>query len=131
MRRKLLEKGGVAEELAPLFRELRDLGYLDDTRYAENFVRFRADKAWGQARYRLELLKRGVGDEIIDQVLASLPEVSSESLSRKLGTLIQKEFRRGRTSQQVVATLLRRGFSGPRIREALAATLAVEEPDSW
>ena len=64
LRQKLIQKGTQVEEIGPLLDELEDIGYLDDRRFAESFVRFRAGKAWGRRRYGQELAKRGVDSEI-------------------------------------------------------------------
>lgn len=41
--------------------------FLDDRRFAENYVRRR--KTWGPQRLREELLRRGIGEPIIDKLL--------------------------------------------------------------
>jgi regulatory protein len=117
--RKLKEKGGVVSEIPGLILQLRQWGYLDDARFAENFVRFRAGKAWGQKRYRQELMTRGVSSEVAETVLSSLPELSSEAVKTKLQALVGRELSRGKESQKILASLVRKGFGHAQVLEAL------------
>ena len=119
LRRKLRQKGGLAEEIPPLIEDLREKGYLDDRRFCENFVRFRVGKAWGLRRYRQELLARGVTSDVVDSVLSGLPELDDESVQKKLHRLAEKELGRGREPEKVVASLIRRGFRATAVRSVV------------
>ena len=70
LRRKLLARShaeGVADEvLGRLERE----GLLDESRFAEQFVRSRTGRGQGPAKIRAQLLQRGVGESLIDTALA-------------------------------------------------------------
>jgi len=118
--RKLQQKGAVVEELPELLSDLKKKGYLDDRRFSENFVRFRSGKAWGQRRYRQELLIRGVDKETVDSVLATLPEVGAAAVSEKLRRLVDRELAKGKAPEKIVDSLARRGFGHRQIREALS-----------
>jgi len=119
LRSKLLQKGGSADEIEPLLDELEECRYLDDVRFAENFVRYRAGKAWGRIRYRQELLQRGVDSQVVSQVLQAVPELSPESLRDKLQGLIERELQKGKNPDKVLASLVRKGFSAGAVRDAL------------
>lgn len=125
--KKLREKGAVLDEIPPLLEDLKERRFLDDARFAENFVRFRVGKAWGLLRYRQELLVRGVGKNIIDTVLQDLPEVGEEALKEKLSALVLREIRKGRPEQKIMASFLRRGFSAGPVREVLRDLMSEEE----
>ena len=119
--RKLKEKGGEVSELPGLMDELRGFGYLNDRRFAENFVRYRAGKAWGYKRFRQELLHRGVSSDIIDAVLSEASALSEEAVREKLLGLVSKEVSRGKSADKIMASLLRRGFRAGQVREAFEA----------
>lgn len=117
--RKLREKGADPSELPELLEQLRSWGYLDDRRFAENFVRYRAGKAWGKKRYSQELLQRGVRAGIVEEVLNSSPELSDRALDEKLSNLVERELDRGRSPEKITASMLRRGFHAAQVREAV------------
>ena len=116
---KLVLKGGRRDEIDPLIEELKGWGYLDDRRFAENFVRYRAGKAWGRHRYRQELAKRGVDAEIIAIVLSELPELAPDKMLEKLEELVEREQRKGKAPEKIMASLSRRGFAPAAIRSVL------------
>jgi regulatory protein len=60
---------GSDEEAAEILHSLEDLGLLSDNRYAESFVRAKAER-FGTGRLRHELARRGVAQEIIAETLA-------------------------------------------------------------
>ena len=119
LRQKLIQKGAQVEEIGPLLDELEGLGYLDDRRFAENFVRFRAGKAWGRRRYGQELAKRGVDSEIVKEILETTPELTYQSMDEKLRRLVERELSRGKEPDKVAASLARKGFALPAIRGAM------------
>lgn len=118
---KLRKKGGEPAEVRELIEEFSRLGYLDDRRFAEHFVRYRAGKAWGRLRYRQELAQRGVDSGIISEVLGSAPELNQEALDEKLLRLVERESQKGKPADKIAASLARKGFSLPAIRKALSA----------
>jgi len=129
LRRKLLEKGAVAEELPPLLKELRSFNYLNDERFAGNFVRYRAGKAWGRLRFRQELLQRGVSAEVVENVLREAPELQADQLDSKLRRTVEKELRRGKEEKKIIASLLRKGFSVGQVRKALEQIVSEDTLD--
>lgn len=123
---KLLSRGGEAADVASLFQELRDIGLLDDHRFAQNFLSFRSGKAWGPRRYRQELMSRGISKEIVDEVL---PEM--EAIEPKLHRLVARELARGREPQKVMAAMIRRGFDYASVQEALRRGAASDDEEFW
>jgi len=119
LRQKLIQKGARVDEIGPLLDELEDIGYLDDRRFAENFVRFRAGKAWGRRRYGQELAKRGVDSDIVKEILETTPELTYQSMDEKLRRLVERELSRGKEPDKVAASLARKGFALPAIRGAM------------
>ena len=115
--RKLKEKGYQEEEIAATVARLKELGYLDDARFARGFAAsaIRNGRGYG-SRLKLELARRGVAAGIVAEVLAEISEEFSEAellaglLARRYAgfdpeTATEKEKR------QVIGYLQRKGFS--------------------
>ena len=125
LRRKLKEKGyeepGIEESVA----RLKELGYLDDARFARLFASsaIRNGRGYG-ARLKLELARRGVAREIVSEVLAELAEEFGEA--EILGELLARRFAgfdpetaTEKQRRKVVGYLQRKGFSLGAIFEKL------------
>lgn len=99
------------------------LGYLDDGRFARQYVRQRAGRGVGRARLLEELAARGVDRELSAAVLeeADLGDEGERALE-----LARERARRGRTPDQTARFLLRRGFAGSAVRRAVQEAFAPE-----
>ncbi len=125
LRRKLQERGFDDSEADAALLKMRGLGYLDDRRFARQWAEsaIRNGRGFGP-RIRLELLRRGVAEAIIGEVLAFLNgdyqerQVLETLVARKFGTF---DYRRSeeREKRRVVAYLQRRGFSLSLILDVL------------
>ena len=117
LRRKLKQKGYDEAGVEASVARLKELGYLDDARFARGFAEssIRNGRGYG-ARLKLELSRRGVAGGIIQEALAELSEEYGETevLSRTIerrypgfdpGSASDKEKRK------VVGYLQRKGFS--------------------
>ncbi|HHT68051.1 MAG TPA: regulatory protein RecX [Firmicutes bacterium] len=68
--RERLEQRFSAEEAAEALQYTEDLGYVDDQRFAMNYVQYRnRTRPSGNYLLRFELRSKGVGDHYIDQAL--------------------------------------------------------------
>lgn len=67
--------------------------FIDDSRYAEAFVREKSNlSAWGEYKIRATLCRKGIADEIINNALLQMPteqniERLTERLKRKMRTI--------------------------------------------
>jgi regulatory protein len=125
--RKYLERRADDKELVKeVVSRLTHMNYLDDARYARQFVRLHTElRKQGAFRIARDLRARGVPDKHIEAALAERPAESSEStlvrerLQRRIKTL------RGPLDERRVASLyrslLRAGFSSDTIRRELSA----------
>ena len=117
LRRKLREKGYEEEGIELSVARLKELGYLDDARFARLFASsaIRNGRGYG-ARLKLELARRGVAAGIVTEVLAEITGEFSESellaqvIARRFAgfdpeSATDKEKRKG------VGYLQRKGFS--------------------
>ena len=82
LRRKLMTRGCAETVAEAVLNSLEDAGYLSDERYAEVYVRTRAEKGYGPLRIRAELRERGVAESVIDDCLAAHHGAWSAHLAR-------------------------------------------------
>ncbi|HLW04541.1 MAG TPA: recombination regulator RecX [Azoarcus sp.] len=118
LRRKLAGLG-TAEEIAAVIERMGELGLQSDRRYAESWVRSKAQR-FGMARLKLELGQRGVDRDLIDEVLAEADEGSEFERAHavwqaKFGTPANDRREWARQAR----FLQGRGFSGDVIRKLL------------
>jgi regulatory protein len=117
LRRKLSTKGFSAEELDAVMTRLLDAGYLDDRRFAHSFAdaAIRNGRGYG-FRLRMDLSRRGIQDEIIEDTLATLGTEYDEITT--LSELMERKFKGfdpqradERQKRRVISYFQRRGFS--------------------
>jgi len=115
---------------------LKERQYLDDARYARQFVRLRAElRKQGAFRIARDLRARGVPDRHIETALAERAAESDEAalvrarLSRRLKTLRGPLDEKRKAS--IYRSLLHAGFSAETVRRELRAiaNVSVEEFD--
>ncbi|HEX6461886.1 MAG TPA: RecX family transcriptional regulator [Candidatus Saccharimonadales bacterium] len=97
---------------------LIEKGYLNDTKFAEAWVRHRSlGKPISERKLRLELKQKGVADEIINEVLAQ-----SEAFDELAGLrqLVAKKRARYSDEQKFMAFLARQGFGFDAIKQVLS-----------
>ena len=125
LRRKLAGKGYEEQGIEESVARLKELGYLDDLRFARSFASsaLRNGRGYG-GRLKLELSRRGVAPGIVSEVLA---ELSAEYDERELlAQLIERRYPAfdaatapDKEKRKVVGYLQRRGFSLSAIFAAL------------
>ena len=113
LRKKIFERKLDAKYGEMIIKRLIDKGYLDDRRFAEFWVENRFTKKGVSAkRLKMELIKKGVSREIIDEVVDSSGRDEAEE--------VRKMIARKRTrynDEKLVAYLCRQGFSYDLVRE--------------
>ncbi len=117
LKKKLVEKGERAEDADAVVERLAELGVVDDRRYASLVVREYAGKGYGERRVRMELQRRGVPRELLDEALTEMPEQEDTLLSllrRKLG----EDFDRA-DIKRATDSLARKGYGWDEIASAL------------
>jgi len=126
-----LERRFSPEETKETIDYLQHLGYLDDLRYARNFVQYRnRQRPTGNYLLRMELGAKGISDNYIDQVL-NPPDVEYELArnlaAQRLGRL-QREDVLART-RKIYSLLQRRGFPG-QIAKQVVCELLDSDPEN-
>ncbi|MDQ8022898.1 MAG: recombination regulator RecX [Moraxellaceae bacterium] len=110
------------EMLAALLDRLAETGLQSDARYAESFVRSRAERH-GVGRLRNELARRGVAETLIDDALATLADEGGGDEMARLRAVWQKKFgdkpQDAREWARQARFLQSRGFTSELIRKVL------------
>lgn len=113
------------ETIARVMAELTRVGYLSDENFARQWASSRTAKGMGAQRIRMELRRKGVSREQIDQALS---EVDADDAFQSACQAAEKAAR-GRDltcaqdRQKALAALARRGFDYALARRALDALM--------
>jgi len=117
--RKLQARGIETEAAVAAVDKLSEAGWQDDTRFAENLVRIRANTGYGPYHIRAELGTHGLDS---DQVAAAMDtfegdwtENARDLVCRRFGEAGPQELPQRRKAADLLA---RRGFDGDSIRRA-------------
>ena len=121
LRRKLME-GKYPQELVDQAVEyVRSYHYIDDDRYARTFIRLNQERR-SIGRMRMDLMSRGVSQEIIERALEEENETSQESLIEKI--LQKKNYDINHAepmeTKRMYQFLLRIGFKSEEIKHLLS-----------
>ena len=126
MRTYLERRAEVKGVVKDVLDRLKQLDYLDDARYARQFVRLHTElRKQGAFRIARDLRARGVPDRHIETALAERSPESSESALVRERLQRRIKLLRGPLDERRVASLyrslLRAGFSADTIRRELSA----------
>ena len=119
LRRKLLDRGYDSAIVNPLIERLCTEKLLDDCRFLENFVAFRAARGQGPERVRADLRKLGMHGEQVEASIDAYPDWIPQlrkARQKKFGTSLPSNYPDRQRQAQFLAY---RGFTGAQIRLAL------------
>jgi regulatory protein len=137
--RKRLHHLGYPENLVEeVLERFSEVGYLDDEGFARAWVESR-DRARprGETALRRELAQKGVGREVVDQVLAERldaagdrdpNEAAATALLDRKRPALEREQDLGKRRQRAYALLARSGFDPDTCREVSGKFMAASEP---
>ena len=120
LRSKLLE-GGYPEDVAEKAIEyVRSFGYIDDVRYASDYIRYHSSQGRGKNRIRMELRGKCISDESFDKAWNGLEETGLISdTEEQIARLLEKKHfspdMERCDKEKIAAFILRRGFSAEDI----------------
>jgi len=118
--RKLRRKGWPDRLVAEGIGDLAEAGLQSDERFAESFVRSRAEKSYGPVRIRAELGERGIDRALSDRALAALQfdwlAQAAKWYERRFGVDEASDFKEKQRRRQALA---RRGFDESVLRELI------------
>jgi regulatory protein len=107
---------GISELSDTIISKLKSKKYLDDFRFAEYYVENRfVKKGVSTKRLKVELMKKGISKEIIEEVLSGSERNDTEEIVK----IIKKKQSRY-TEEKMINYLLRQGFSYELSREQVA-----------
>lgn len=119
-----LARHGEAEEIDAVLTHLEDAGLLSDARYAESFVRARAQR-FGAIRLRHELRRKGIADELIDAAIAEENDANGSGEFERARAIWRRKFALppvdARDYGRQARFLQSRGFRADVVRRVLAA----------
>ena len=123
VRNKLEEFGLNSSQMDPILNKLTEEGFINETRFAESFVRGRFTlKKWGRVRIRQELKMRDIPENIIVNALAKIDGdeywTSLQYLAERKWKLTQ-EPNELKKKAKVQRFLLFRGFENDLIRDVI------------
>lgn len=117
--RKLTARGIDTDAAAAAVDKLTEAGWQDDTRFAENLVRIRANTGYGPLHIRAELGTHGLDSEQVaaamDTFEGDWTENARDLVCRRFGEAGPQELPQRRKAADLLA---RRGFDGDTIRRA-------------
>ena len=122
--RRALEKKFPSEDISPVIARLRELGYLDDRKYAESLALSLArNRSYGRYRIKRELKNKLVDyrviDDAVDKAFESVNErqLLEEAIQKKVRNL-RKPFTHAKLAS-LCQSLIRRGFRADDIMKAV------------
>lgn len=102
---------------------MEEIGLIDDAAYARDYARMLVErKKFGIRRAKMELSRKGIAPELIEEVLSPYVEVWEDP--QRLREILEKKYARWAEDEKIrrraVAGLQRLGYSFEQIREAMS-----------
>lgn len=112
---KLLQKRLDKKSIAEVIKNLCDNKIIDDEAFAQIFVEEKSrTKQWSKSKLKLELIKRGIQKDIIDNALSSPLLNDKEEIqklaAKKLNVLKKRNYPNRQLRQKLFSFLLSKGF---------------------
>ena len=117
-----LRKNAYPERtIARVMARLDEAGYINDSDFAEQWAASRTNKGMGSRRIRMELRRKGVGSEAIDEALSAIDEddLLSGALKAARKAASGKDLFDPKDRQKILAALARRGYGYTEAKQAL------------
>jgi len=121
----LYRKKVEPEQIDSLVNEFTEKSYLDNAKFAVWFTELQARRSKSDRAIRAELFKKGIGREVVDEVI----EDGAGSESKRLRALIEKKRKLSRYQkdpQKLMQYLVSQGFSWQSVKEELASNQSEE-----
>lgn len=113
-------KGGIsAAAAARAIARLKEIGVLDDRRYAMRLAERMAESNISKREAYMKLNLKGVPREIINEVLQETEFDEAQQIRALIDKKYARRLQSGEDTQKVYAALVRKGFSYSAVREAL------------
>ena len=115
IRGKLSKKSQNEDDINEVVEYLKEKRFIDDERYAQNYLYFRLRRGYGKRRAAYELLNKGVDKGLVESALESEDEDAEETFLSRLELLKGKKNKR----KKLFDFMYRRGFGSDKIVELL------------
>jgi regulatory protein len=121
--KKLSRKKFSEQIIKKVIDELLTLGYLNDRKFAEQYLNELMGKLFGPLKIKNEMLKRGISNEIVDDILNEYfnnDDMQKEIIEKILSkNKFPKRISNRNELQKVYNYLINRGFLPQIVRESL------------
>lgn len=128
LRRKLLRAGYPEEAAFQAAEKMKEAGYVNDRRTAENYIRYHLQDR-SRLRIRMDLRERGIGQDVIDAAFAALEEETDDTPEENELEQIRRLLKKrgvdphsadSKTLLKTMAFLVRKGYPAELVRKALS-----------
>lgn len=112
--------------IARVMQRLNEAGYVNDKEFAEHWAASRTNKGLGTRRIRMELYRKGVDPDDIDNVLSAVDqdEVFQGAVKSAEKAARGKDLSDPAARQRIIAYLARRGYDFSMARQAVEHILS-------
>ncbi len=130
LKRKLSEALYPEETIEQAIKYVKDFGYLDDVRYAFNYIRLSASR-YGKAELKNKLQEKGISGEDIEEAYRQAAEegfIDENTEEELIEKLIRKKYRditelENADRDKLYASLYRKGFTVRSVEKVLRRIL--------
>ena len=113
-------RGGISSAAAArAIARLKEIGVLDDYRYASRLAERMSESNISKREAYLKLGLKGVPRDIINEVLSETEFDETQQIRALIDKKYARRLQSGEDTQKVYAALVRKGFSYAAVREAL------------
>lgn len=123
MENYLQGKGFCQDIIERTIDKLESYGYIDDRAFAGDWVRGRMkSKPMGKAMIKMELIQKGIAEEIIEESLEGIDEDTELLKAREVVLKFEKRYwdlGEGERNYKIGQALARRGFNWETIKRAI------------
>ncbi|MBR3323948.1 RecX family transcriptional regulator [Candidatus Saccharibacteria bacterium] len=119
LRKKIFEKKLDKSYIDRIIEKLKTKKYLDDYRFAEWYVEYLTGKKnFSIKRIKMELRKKGIANDIVDELL----ERTENYEAKKLSEIIAKKRSKYPDEKKLIAYLCRQGFDYQLVNELVRSS---------
>lgn len=124
LRNKLAEGGYPGGIIDNAIEYVRSYGYIDDVRYASDYIRYHSSEGRGKGRIRADLFRKGISDDDFEKAWSETFELGLVADSRDaIRELLEKKHYSDdmdiKEKNRIIAFLMRRGFSSDDIFQVI------------
>ncbi len=117
---RLKREGFTKEEIDSTIERLKNYGYVDDRKTAEEFIRSKISKGWGPERIKVELIRREIPEEEAEDLVKSIfSEFDEKEIIVRLAEKFLKSKGGKNIKEKLKGFLFRKGFSYDKIIDVI------------